>query len=266
MTVKDGKAEMPRDREPLKPAQVETIAKWIREGATDDTPASAKAALVDAEHPPVYRAPPVITSVAYSPDGKLLAVTGYHEMLLHDADGPGRPARLVGLSERVQSIAFSPDGKSLAAAAGDPGRFGEVQVWDVAKKELKLSAPVTFDTVYGVSWSPDGTVLAFGCADNTVRAIDAFTGKQTPPDGHALRLGARHGVQPGRPAPRVGRPGHVDEADRGADQRFVDNVTSITPGALKGGLMALDRRPLKEKKMAARCPRTRRTRRREGVR
>jgi WD40 repeat protein len=35
-----------------------------------------------------------------------------------------------------------------------------------------------------------------------------------------------------------------------ATQRFIDNVTSITPGALKGGLMALDRRPMKEKTMA----------------
>jgi hypothetical protein len=32
-------------------------------------------------------------------------------------------------------------------------------------------------------------------------------------------------------------------------QRFIDNVTSITPGALKGGLIAVDRRPLKEKKL-----------------
>ena len=28
-----------------------------------------------------------------------------------------------------------------------------------------------------------------------------------------------------------------------ATQRFVDNITSITPGALKGGLMAVDRHP-----------------------
>ena len=33
-------------------------------------------------------------------------------------------------------------------------------------------------------------------------------------------------------------------------QRFVDNVTSITPGGLRGGLMAIDRRPLKTKTMA----------------
>ena len=31
-----------------------------------------------------------------------------------------------------------------------------------------------------------------------------------------------------------------------ATQRFIDNVTSITPGALKGGLMAVDRRPVEE--------------------
>src|SRR5262249_47664711 len=35
-----------------------------------------------------------------------------------------------------------------------------------------------------------------------------------------------------------------------ATQRFIDNVTSITPGALKGGLLTVARRPLKDKTMA----------------
>ncbi len=244
VAVKDGKAEMPRDREPLKPAQVEIITKWIQEGAADDTPASAKGVRIDSGHPPEYRAPPVITSLAYSPNGRWLAVTGYHEILLHDADNPGSPVRLVGMSERVQSVAFSPDGKYLAAAGGDPGRFGEVQVWDVAKKVLKLSAPVTFDTVYGVSWSPDGTTLAFGCADNTVRMIDAFTGKQL------LQMGTHSDWVLGTVFSRDGQ--HLASVSRDmtmkltevATQRFIDNVTSITPGALKGGLMAIDIRPV----------------------
>src|SRR5438105_157844 len=134
--------------------------------------------MVDAEHPPTYLLPPIVTSLAYSPDGTLLAVAGYHEILLHKADGSGLAARLVGLSERIQALAFSPDGKWLAAVGGSPGRFGEVQIWDVARKKLKLSLPVTFDTLYGVSWSHDGSRIAFGCADNSVRALDAKTGKQ----------------------------------------------------------------------------------------
>ena len=103
-------------------------------------------------------------------------------------------ARLVGLSERIQSLAFSPDGKKLAVAGGSPARLGEIQVWDVAKRKLLLSVPMTYDTLYGVSWSPDGTRIAFGCADNSVRAIDAKKRQASAVSGRPQRLGARHGL------------------------------------------------------------------------
>ncbi len=105
-------------------------------------------------------------------------MAGYHEILLWNADGSKLVGRLIGLSERIQSLAFSPDGKLLAAAGGSPARFGEIQVWNVARRKLQLSVPVTYDTLYGMSWSPEGTRIAFGCGDNSVRAIDAHTGKQ----------------------------------------------------------------------------------------
>jgi mono/diheme cytochrome c family protein len=110
---------MPRGKDPLSAAEVELIKKWISLGAKDDTPATARDP-VDAEHPPVYALPPVLTSLDYSPDGNLLAVSGYHEVLLHKAAGAGDSlvARLVGLSERVQSLAFAPDGRLLAVAGG----------------------------------------------------------------------------------------------------------------------------------------------------
>ncbi len=248
--VKDGKHEMPKNRDALTAKQFERIEQWIKDGATDDTPAAAKEKVtVDADHPHQYLRPPVVTSLAFSPDGKLLAVTGYHEVVLHAADGSKIEGRLVGLSEQVRSLAFSPDGKRLAIAAGSPGRFGEVQIWSVEKQKLTSSTPVSFDTLSGISWSPDGKLVAFGCTDNTVRAIDADTGKQV------LQMGTHSDWVLGTVFSQDSL--HLASISRDMSmkltevptQRFIDNITSITPGALKGGLMALDRRPAKDKKM-----------------
>jgi WD40 repeat protein len=236
---------MPKDKPPLSNDQIELVRRWIAEGAVDDTPESARRSF-DADHPPTYPVPPVITALDYSPDGQLLAVSGYHEVLLFNADGSGLGGRLIGLSERIQSLAFSPDGKRLAVTGGNPCRFGEVQVWDVAERKMLLSISVTFETVYGVSWSGDGTKLAFGCADNTVRAIDAATGQQVLFQGaHSdwvldtvFSTDSSHLVSVSR-----------DRSMKLTDvptQRFEDNITSITPGELKGGLMAVDRHPTKD--------------------
>ncbi|WP_337175700.1 DUF1549 domain-containing protein [Paludisphaera sp.] len=245
ITAHDGKAQMPRDASPLGEADVEIIRNWVAQGAVDDTPAGAGSG-VDADHPPEYARAPVVPTLAFSPDGSLLAVAGFHEILLWKGDGSEPIARLVGLSGRVDSLAFSPDGTRLAAAGGDPGRRGEIQVWDVAKRELTLSASVAFDVVTGASWSPDGTRIAFGCTDNSARAIDARTGEQVLFMGsHAdwaldtvFSADGSHLVSVGRDM--------TAKLTEIAEQRFVDNVTSITPGALKGGLTAVARHPRRD--------------------
>ena len=245
----NGKAEMPKNRDPLNVIQIKMVTDWIAQGATDDTPASAKAVAVDAANPPKYVAPPVVTALSFSPDGSRLAVTGYHEVLLYDTAKWELKSRLIGISERVQSLAYSPDGKKIAAVGGAPGRFGEVQIWGTEAEKLLISAPVTFDTLYGVSWSPDGKHLAFGCSDNTVRAVDSLTGKQFLQMGtHSDWVLGTVFAQDGLHLVSVGRDMSMKltEVDT---QRFVDNVTSITPGGLKGGLITVDRRPTKEKKL-----------------
>jgi mono/diheme cytochrome c family protein len=245
ITPVDGKADMPKDAPPLNAVEIATIAKWIEQGAKDDTPASNRPQY-DAEHPPIYMASPVLKSVEYSPQGDLIAVSGYHEVLLHKPDGSGLAGRLVGQSERIESARFSPDGKLLAIAGGSPGRFGELQIWDVEKRQMKLSLMLGYDTCYGASWSPNGKMVAVGCPDNTTRAFDVETGKQVLFSGAhndwvldtTFSVGSDHVIS-------VSRDMSMKLVEV-ATQRFIDNITSITPGALKGGLICIERHPTKD--------------------
>ncbi len=245
VTPVNGEAEMPRKGDPLLGVEIELIRRWIAQGAKDDTPANVRRRH-DRDNPPQYRLPPVVTALDYPPDGRILAVSGFHEVLLHHADGSGLLGRLIGLSARIESVRFSPDGKRLAVTGGLPARMGEVQVWDVAKQELILSAPVSFDTVYGASWSPDGKYIAFGCADTTLRAIESDTGKEVVYQGAhddwvldtVFSVDGKHIVSVGRD--------QTAKLTEFATERFIDNITSITPGALKGGILAVARHPQRD--------------------
>ena len=240
-----GAAAMPLEKPPLSKSEIALIRHWIEEGAKDDTPPDTTPP-IDAEHPPIYSGPPVIASVDWSPNGDLLAVAGFHEVLLHKADGSGLVARLVGMAERIESVRFSPDGKKLAVTGGRPGRSGEVQIWDVADKKLVLSVPVTNDSLFGVSWSPDGKRVAFGCTDKSVRAIDAESGdqvlfQQSHDDwvlGTAFSVDGNHLVSVGRDM--------AAKLIEVSTQRLIDNITSITPGALKGGIQSVVAHPLRD--------------------
>src|SRR5208282_5094677 len=208
--------------------EVALFRSWIEQGAHNDTPADAKEHY-DLEHPPVYSRPPVITSLDFSPDGKLLAVAGFHEVLLYENSGTNLCGRLIGLSERVQSLRFSPDGQWLGVAGGDPARAGEIQVWDVARGRLAMSAAVSYDTLYGLSWSPDSKLIAFGCPDNTVRAMEAAMGKQVMQMGsHSDWVMSTTFSVKGDHVISGGRDMSVKLTEI-AEQRFVDNITSITP-------------------------------------
>jgi hypothetical protein len=239
------KPEMPRGADPLPADTVALIRRWIEEGAKDDTPETARE-LIDAEHPPVYHAPPVISALAYSPDSQTLAVSGHHEILLHQAEGQGLQARLIGRSPKITSVRFSPDGKWLAATGGAPALFGELQVWETAARELKHAVSLSFDTLFGVSFSDDSQLLAFGSFDNKARVFHLAEGKVIMSmDAHSDLVFATTFSLKNDHLISVSRDMSMKLTEIKTGQ-FIDNITSITPGALKGGLMAVQRHPREE--------------------
>lgn len=243
--ISGDKPAMPKNAPPLTKDQVSAISRWIAEGAKDDTPDEVQDT-ISPENPPVYHNAPVISAMAYSPDGQFIAISGFREILLHKADGSGLVGRFVGRSQNITSLTFSPDGKMLGATGGNPALFGEVQFWNVAEKKLERSVTITTDTLFGGRFSDDGTLFAFGGADNSARILRVSDGEQVLKfDAHAdwvmataFSVDMKHMITISRD-----RSMKLSIVETG---QFVDNITSITPGALKGGLMALRRHPKKD--------------------
>ncbi|HLX62583.1 MAG TPA: c-type cytochrome domain-containing protein [Planctomycetota bacterium] len=171
--IKGTDPKMPEDGDPLPGADIAKIEKWIVNGAKDDTPTGAAKVEIA-----VYKAAPVVTAMAFSPDGATLAIAGHHEILLHKGDGSSLIARLPCEAPRIESLCYSKDGKLLAACGGAPAQFGWVQIWNAADNKTIASYHVTGDSLYGVSISPDNEKVAFGCADKTARMISIKDGAE----------------------------------------------------------------------------------------
>ena len=239
---------MPQDGDPLTAEQVELFSRWIAESAVDDTPVSLDDT-ISANQPPVYTVPPVISTLAYSPDGETLAVSGYREVLLHKSDGSELVGRLVGEAHRIESIAYTLDGKILGAVGGTPAQFGEVQLWDTNTNTLIRSMRPTYDALYGMSFAPDGELLAFGCSDKTVRVLSVADGKETLKfDNHSdWVFGTLFSVD-GTHFVSGSRDGALKLVNLG-NGAFVDDINASNKGY--GGIISISRHPQEDLVLSA---------------
>lgn len=241
VTTANGPPAMPPSGDPLTIAEQDLLRTWIAQGAPNDW--VSPYVVPTAAEPPVYARVPSVTALDASPAGSLLAVSGTHEVLLFDTQAKEVRHRLIGMSPRIESAKFSPDGSKLAVAGGRPAEFGELQVWDCQNGEMIWSRTVTADVVRGVQWSPDGSKISIGCNDKSVRAFDAQSAQQVLFQNVSddwvhdtvFSVDGSHLISVGRD-----RTCKLTEV---ATERFVDNITSITPGVLKGGITAVARHP-----------------------
>jgi hypothetical protein len=161
--------EMPAKQPPLSMAKINTLRGWVMAGATDDSTAADKKLAI--RIPETYKFAPAITSVAISPDGKLVAAACRSEVVLLDAEGDAKPRRLATESDLVTHVEFSSDGKLLAATGGAPARYGKVQFFNPVDGKLISSRSVGHDTLFRGSFSPDNKSIALGGPDGAVYVV-----------------------------------------------------------------------------------------------
>ena len=122
-----------------------------------------------------------VLSLAFSPDGKLLAAGGGEASrsgqvtLWNLADNSMVRQFPDAHSDTVYGLEFSPDGKFLASAAAD--KF--VKVFNVATGEFVRAFEGHTHHVMDVTWKGDGTALASAGADNSIKVWNAETGEQS---------------------------------------------------------------------------------------
>lgn len=122
--------------------------------------------------------PYAIYSVAFSPDGRLLASGSRYGVPLWDLATGKLKDFLEGNLGPIESVAISPDGRLLAsgcsstsATMNNPG----VEIWDLTTGELQQTLGGHLYDVSSVSFSPNNQLLASGSLDRTVRIWDTAT-------------------------------------------------------------------------------------------
>ncbi|MEQ8765223.1 MAG: c-type cytochrome domain-containing protein [Planctomycetota bacterium] len=173
---------MPKDDHPLLASEIALLKRWIKEGARYDADdASAPLAAIapvqaEPEPPEAYPAALPILALAFSPDGRELASSGYHEVLFWDTETGGLIDRVSDLPQQVHDLDYDAEGLKLAVCGGRPGVSGRA-LW-VDLMDGSVSAPLMRleDVALAVAFDPAGERLAVSAAEGSVSVYRVLDG------------------------------------------------------------------------------------------
>lgn len=169
----------PEDNEKPKPEEIALLRRWIEAGAKGPSGAMPDPTiLVTPQVKLTAPARDAATAVAVSPTQPMAAVGAYRSVRFVGLDDQAVVRTISGIRGPVADLEFSRDGKLLATAAGEPGVFGEAQLWNPADGKLVRTFTGHRDSLYAVALSPDGKLLATASYDQMIKLWDATTGKE----------------------------------------------------------------------------------------
>src|SRR5262249_37975206 len=121
-----------------------------------------------------------ITGLAWSPDGQKIAILQGSAIIIWDAN-TGAILKFLndeGDYSTINSVSWKPDNSQIAAPATDEDAVGtrstKIEIWDVTTSGLAGELIRKFDvgSMYAVAWSPDGSQIAGGGFDGTLKTFD----------------------------------------------------------------------------------------------
>ena len=114
---------------------------------------------------------PAITSLAYSPDGKRLAVGTRGRVVVYETAKWTVEKELSPVEGYARALAFLPDNATIAIGCGIAAEKGEMFLWHSDTGACDRRYPPEKDTVEAVAVSADGKSLLIGANDNRGRYL-----------------------------------------------------------------------------------------------